>query len=125
MSVTPGAAGAFKPKPASTVPGSVKPQQVGGVKFPGKIKVATPNLTPSALMNPALGAVLGLLFGRAAIHVPVLRDLLSNPMLRDAAMGAAIAQTLKSVNAESEPDPGADMYQPRAADPRPKGWNLQ
>jgi len=128
MSITPGATSAFKPKAAPTPPGGVKPQQVGGVKFPGKIsmKIAMPNIAAGALANPALGAVLGLLFGRAATSVPGLRDLLSNPMLRDAALGAAIAQTLKSVNeGPAEEEQGPDLYNPRAADPGPRGWNLQ
>lgn len=131
MSISPGASSAFKPEAAPTPAGGVKPQQVGGVKFPGKIsmKIAMPNIAASALANPALGAVLGLLFGRAASNVPGLRDLLSNPVLRDAALGAAIAQTLKSVNeAPSQGngrEEGPDIYNPRPADPGPRGWNLQ
>ena len=128
MSLSPGATTAFKPKAAPTPAGGVKPQQIGGVKFPGKIsmKIAMPNIAASALANPALGAVLGLLFGRAATSVPGLRDILSNPMLRDAALGAAIAQTLKSVSDGGEgPEQGPNLYAPRPADPGPRGWNLQ
>ncbi len=128
---TPGAVTAFKPQAAPAA--NIKPQQIGGVKFPGKInpskigsasivpiKLAAPNLP---LHNPALGAMLGLLFGRIASNVPGVSSMLSNPLVRDAAIGAAIAQTLKKLEEESVDGP--NPFDTSLADPRQHGWNLQ
>lgn len=121
---TPGAATAFKAKPAPAT--GIKPQQIGGVKFPGKIdpsKIgsAAPQLKISALGNPALGAMFGLLFGRVANAVPGLRNMLSNPALRDAAIGAAIGTMLDEQHEQQSPNP----YNPRPSPPQAHGWNLQ
>lgn len=124
MALTPGATEAFKPK-AAPAP-SIKPQQVGGLKFPGKIntKMAMPELPATAPSNPALGAMLGLLFGRVVTHVPGVSSLLSNPMLRDAAIGAAIVQAMSLLKQQNE-NPAAEIYNPRPDDPARNGWNLQ
>jgi hypothetical protein len=124
MALTPGADKAFKPTAAPAA--GIKPQQVGGLKFPGKIntKMAMPTLPATAPSNPALGAMLGLLFGRVVTHVPGVNKLLTNPMLRDAAIGAAIVQAM-SLLKQQNTDPAAEIYNPRPDDPAQNGWNLQ
>lgn len=132
MALTPGAHTAFKagPKAQAASGPSIKPQQVGGIKFPGKIntKMASPilpALPATAPSNPALGAMLGLLFGRVVTHIPGIRNMLSNPALRDAAIGAAIVQAMSYMEQQKSNDPAADIYSPRPADPAQNGWNLQ
>lgn len=133
MALTPGAHTAFRagPKALPVAGPSIKAQQVGGVKFPGKINTkmaspALPSLPATAPSNPALGAMLGLLFGRVVTHIPGIRNMLSNPSLRDAAIGAAIVQAMSYMEQQQRTnDPAADIYNPRPADPAQNGWNLQ
>lgn len=125
---TAGAVTAFKPQPAKAV--GVKPTQVGGTKFPGKIdpnlsakvgfKLAAPTLP---ITNPMLGAAFGLLFGRAANISPQIRDALSNPAIRDATIGAAVATALEEIMDRKDPD-APPVFNPRPAPPQ-NGWNLQ
>jgi hypothetical protein len=128
MSLLPGAPAAFKAKPAAAV--GVKPQQVGGVKFPGKIDTSKigrmlprlPITKQAAIGNAALGAMFAALFGRVSAAIPGVRDFLAaNPHLRDAALGAAVAEALSRHN---EPEEGRDVYTQRPDAPA-NGWKLQ
>lgn len=127
MPLTPGAQSAFKAKP---MPASgIKAQQVGGVKFPGKINTskvaallpALPMTKHAAIGNAALGAVFAALFGRVSAAIPgVANFLAANPTLRDAALGAAVVEAVHRSQAEEHDGP--DQYVQRPS--LPNGWGL-
>jgi hypothetical protein len=130
----PGATTAFKPKAAPTA--GVKPQQVGNVKFPGKVNTKISHLLPpvsemgggmkvSGASNVMIGSALAALAGRLAMMIPgVSAFLAANPTARDATIGAAVAIAVDKLNEPDEPNDGA-MYMPRPSDPAQHGWKLQ
>ena len=105
----------------------------GAGALPGKLgfKLAAPSLESMATSNPALGAMFGLLFGRVMNNVPGLKSMLSNPVLRDITLGAAVAGMVAKIKEEREAGstgaPGTASYNSRPDDHQelPNGWKLQ
>jgi len=115
----PGAHTAFKPKPAPAT--GIKAQQVGNVKFPGKIAELLPPVKLSGFSNAMIGAALAALAGRIANLVPGLS---SAGLARDASIGAAVTIALdKMVTTEAEQNE-ANIYNARPSSPVENHWRL-
>jgi hypothetical protein len=113
--MTPGATTAFKGTHAHTLaaPGT----KVPGPKLQRKVAGVLPAMP---IQSGLLGALLGVILGRATSAIPQLQ----NPTLRDAALGAAIAATIPALTAHAEESDKPDVFTPRAAQ-APNGWVLQ
>jgi hypothetical protein len=121
----PGATSAFKVKPLAKQPiipaATGKAPAAAPTATPG-VKIAVPTLAAMATSNPALGGMFGLLFGRVMNNVPGLKNMLSNPVLRDITLGAAVAAMVEKLKQEEH---GEDPYNPRPTDQaQQNGWNL-
>ena len=111
----PGAHTAFKPKAAPAA--GIKPQQVGNVKFPGKVK------TGGVSTNLAIGAAMAAVAGRIMHLLPGLGSFFaSHPSARDATIGATVALALSQGDKQDEPSKH-DVYMPRPPVENPE-WKL-
>jgi hypothetical protein len=135
MGMAPGAPSAFKGLPQTAkqkiIPagtGNAVPKTDMGGGTTG-FKLAAPSLESMATSNPALGAMFGLLFGRVMNNVPGLKSMLSNPVLRDITLGAAVAAMVEKLKSQPSQPAGEDptghtTYNPRPSE-QPNGWSLQ
>lgn len=146
MALPPGAPSAFKgnrqkatqkiiPAATGAAPAAGAAMGAAGAgSLPAKLgfKLAAPSLESMATSNPALGAMFGLLFGRVMNNVPGLKSMLSNPVLRDITLGAAVAGMVAKIKEEqgtpgNAGSPGTASYNSRPDDHQelPNGWKLQ